>query len=242
MTETLLISPSRLVMRDGAGYDVLDSEARSVSLIHEEAITWAGSFSFPNFVYGTRIYDYSSGGTGGGPPFQERCTTYVNLIGQDWGPAESSPYTLADEVLGEVPAGTDFLDVQQLLTWTPPEQIFTLDVVPLTADGTQTSAVGGSIPCEFWGPIRRLAEVVLVGTEVRLRRYQSVAAGNHRIKQIETKYNGSVFYLPPDPPFPHTVFWQYGAGNASPCSSSGSIALGSSWTGTLTITPARLTA
>lgn len=235
----------QVIMEDDTGHRVIDTTAPSLNLIPAAKIDkTAGNalnIVFPNFIYAAPQYEYFSGATGGGPPFQERCTTYVMLPGQEWGPDAGGAYALPDVLVGTLPAGTDLIDLFGSLTHTnQPDQIFGQNIIPLqtTVAGEKISFFGGDVMLEFFGIIKRFAVVFQSGQNVYLRRKQSVASGLHRIKTIADKYQGDVFYQTQAPPFPfYDVHYRHHQGGPDACSLAGSIDLSSTWQFDFEVTP-----
>jgi hypothetical protein len=150
--------------------------------------------SFPNLlstaIYFNRSADYAGGFSGG----QTYAESWSALIGQEWGPDESThnevyyvnnpsasipgPSTrrLAEERLGSVPSTTTYLDVRVRLTRTKSSPVFINRAPPafFPQEGEWMTLVGGSCPLEYHFPMSRGFEIVREGTSVYLRRYQSV--------------------------------------------------------------------
>jgi hypothetical protein len=92
----------------------------------------------------------------------------------EWGPAEGSPYTLADQVIGTVPTGVNFLDVRVNLVRTlAPASYLNVTVDNLLPE-EETFLPGGSMRLEDTPSWRRTALIALDGTDVKLSRWQSV--------------------------------------------------------------------
>lgn len=107
----------------------------------------------------------------------DSCTTLTTLAPREWGPVgqtgQSYDINLPQVVLGTVPSGCNYIDVRVSLTRTKAPNNFIGIAVPTLISGAETSAQGGSLELEKCGGWRRLLEVVLVGNQVVLRRYQS---------------------------------------------------------------------
>lgn len=164
-----------------------DSSRPSIQLLPESSkLSLSRTVTFPNLLatpsYLQRTY--------GSAPY---CESWSAPIPQEWGPDEtntsptifpnngwalSGPVTrnLPEEYLGAVPAGTDYIDVRARITRTQSPPVFMQQFVPPTmfAEGFWFSLPGGSCPCERFDPMARHFDIVLRGTSLYLRRYQSV--------------------------------------------------------------------
>jgi len=175
---------------------VFDTDRPSVNLFPDSTkIAYTGGVDFPD-LFSTTIYLNRSTGT-------TYCESYSALIWQEWGPNEvdfnettatgSQPTTrnLPRTYLGTVPADTDYLDVRATLTRTivPPPFFTMYPPVVMFKEGFEIDLKGGSCPCEIFAPLIRHFDVVRIGNDIYLERYQSVnfkgnytavdAAGTH---------------------------------------------------------------
>jgi len=159
-----------------------DTDRPSINLFEDSTkITYSGGIDFPD-LFSTTIYlNRSTGGT-------TYCESYSALIRQEWGPNEvdlnettatgSVPTTrnLPRTLLGSVPADTDYLDVRANLSRTiiPPPFFTMYPPVVLFKEGAEIDLKGGSCPCEVFQPLIRHFDIVRVGNDIYLERFQSV--------------------------------------------------------------------
>lgn len=167
------------------GRVALDTDTRLTGLIPDAAFTLSGyAISFPDFWSGI-IYQQTRDGPDIFGNHTHGCSTWLGIVAQEWGPAEASPHNLPDIVLGTVPAGTDYIDCWVNLTRTVnPANIFDLQLSSNFPQGKWTKLEGGSCYIEQFGGVSRLFEIVLSGTNVLLRRYQSAAEGGNSVPAV----------------------------------------------------------
>ncbi len=197
------------------------------------------------------------------------CSTWLGIVEQEWGPDRPSPNTLPDAVLGTVPAGTDYLEVWVNLQRTlDPVGLFVSESLKTyIAAGEWVELQGGSCLIEGTGPIRRLFEIRLDGTNAILRRRQSVTRDGPFVRSNGSAALGSAafYYAGTNAPVDVTKYASYGAliqtlgedsgdthrpadkkggsANNTPCSMShAGKSYASTWTGSLIITPGRISA
>lgn len=163
-----------------------DSSRPSIQLLPESSkLSLIRTVTFPNLLstvaYLQRTY-------GSNNPY---CESWSSLMPQEWGPTESNtnpvligsdlpaPITrnLPEEFLGTVPAGTDYIDVRARITRTQAPPSFMQQSSPpvMFQEGQWIALPGGSCPCEYFQPLARHFDIVLSGTNLYLRRYQSVS-------------------------------------------------------------------
>jgi hypothetical protein len=136
------------------------------------------------------------------------CASFSTIIPQEWGPGEPSPRTLPDQVLGTVPSGVNYIDVRLTVNRTKaPTALLGIDV-PNSIPTQQTPLPGGTMPAEITTLWRRLFEIGLNGTQIRLRRWQSVFDGPTQI----TWAPGNQVWLPNGGKRPG---WTHGGGSDS---------------------------
>lgn len=157
------------------GRVALTTEAPMLNLIPDAAIDLVNyEIEFPSFWFGLAYLQGADSGGGG----VEGCTTLSALVEQEWGPLAASPNTLTNAIIGTVPVGTDYLDVRINVNRTVnPSAILGLPFVPAIPPNTWIKLEGGSCVPEKQSGVARLFEIVLDGTNVVLKRYQSVRAG-----------------------------------------------------------------
>lgn len=143
------------------------------------------TFAYPDPVHDTAYY--WAGGFPDATHVSENAVLLATLVSGDWNKDAPSPNTLPDILLGTVPPGTDFLDVQVDLTRTTnPSNIFGDPIKPyILGSGKVINAWGGSCFLERCYPLTRGFEIVLVPNvnpllagSVYLRRFQSIAKPN----------------------------------------------------------------
>lgn len=164
-----------------------DNQRPSVQLLPESAkLTIPKTVTFPTLLSGPAYMQRTYSGTGA------ICESWSALFPQEWGPDEvnSSPVdgnfppgpveiatrNLPEEFLGTVPTGTDYIDVRAKMTRTQAPPAFMQQAPPavMFQEGEWIGLPGGSCPCEYFVPLARHFDIVLRGTSLYLRRFQSV--------------------------------------------------------------------
>lgn len=254
------------MIRDGAR-ESFNTANPMMILNPSAAINLTGyNMAFPDFWKGV-IY-VQTRQTNPGPPFPtdiHGCWTMTSPIPQEWGPSEAAPNNLPDVVLGTVPSGTQYLQVWVNMTRTVvPANWLDIAFSSSFPEGQNVKLEGGSCLVEQAPFCRRLFEVVLVGTNVVLRRYQSVMDGGwDRGNPGASNGNETFFYGGTNAPsgvgvsnanFGAIIDQKYGGGathrppgkeagsaNNDPCSMdiSGK-SFASTWTGSIRIIPGRM--
>ncbi len=242
------------------GRIVFDTGRPLMNLVPSAAISLTSqAISFPDLLKGTNYHKYRYTPIFG--PDEFACASFVGLIEQEWGPLETGGFALADTTLGTVPAGTDYLDVMVNLTnTTVPAGWFDLAMRTNFPAGQWCKLEGGSCLIEGFPGLKRLFEIVLDGTTVKLRRYQSVTA-NGQVQRIGSFGTGNVsgYVAGTSAPTASGKYAAYGAliqtrgpsasgadsswnpGGGNGCSTSGP-SYASTWTGDIVITPGRISA
>lgn len=145
--------------------------------------------TFPSLLSGVAYLQRTYGPT----PY---CESWSALFPQEWGPDEvdysptfiiGQPVQVAtrnlpETLIGSVPAGTDYIDVRARMTRTvsPPPFMQQNSPYPMFKEGEWIGLPGGSCPCEYFVPMARHFDIVLRGTSLYLRRFQSVQnTGQH---------------------------------------------------------------
>lgn len=236
---------------------VFDTGRPLMNLVPSAAISLSSqAISFPDLLRGTIYHQYRYTPIIG--PDEFACASFVGLIEQEWGPAEGGSFNLADTTLGTVPAGTDYLDVMVNLTnTTVPGGWFDLAMRTNFPAGSWVKIEGGSCLIEGFDGLWRLFEIVLDGTTVKLRRYQSVTANGPKLRTYPGGTGNASGYLAgTSAPQDASKYATYGAlvqargpsvtnnykpGEANGCSQSGT-SYASTWTGDILITPGRISA
>lgn len=167
---------------ENAGHVVWSTDRRPVNLLPED--TWISrslTVAFPDFVKrNAYAFDIST------DPLTESettsCASFVTILPGEWSRSASSPRTLPQQTLGTVPAGIDYIDVRVKLSRTNAPNNYLSFSVPNMLPTQETHLPGGSCLVESSGIWKRLFEIVLSGTSVVLRRYQSVYDGDNNIE------------------------------------------------------------
>lgn len=245
----------------------IDTRAPMLNLVPAGAITLTGySISFPDLWKGTIYHQYRQTEFIGD---YHGCSTWIGLVGQEWGPEQGAPQNLPDITLGSVPGGTDYLEIWVNLTRTVnPANMIDLALASNFPEGAWVLLDGHSCIIEEFLGVARQFEFVLDGTTVKLRRRQSVTdAGNSSpATQRQTgsaSLGNKVFFFPGtnaptsssyaaygqkidekaslNNPTHRPSGYESGSSNNVPCSTSHSgISYASTWTGDIIITPGRL--
>lgn len=266
---SLQFTPEGHLVIEEAGRTALDTSAPMLNLAAPAKIELTDfAIEFPSFWFGVEYLQYrDTGGIGE----TTGCATFSALVEQEWGPDEAAPHFLEDQVVGTVPEGTDYLEVWiNISRTTSADNILGLDFVPLIPENQWVKLEGGSCMPEKQSGISRLFEFVLVGTDVVLRRYQSVRAGGGwtRVNGSASQGNKNFFFAGPNAPehpsktailgtkIQNKSSYAFSVGTATthrpsgkeagstdnvPCSTSRSgISYRSVWQGTIRITPGRI--
>jgi hypothetical protein len=208
MPGSLRIGPGILtVIKDGRV--ALDRNRRLLNRVPSGTITLSDyDIEFPNLRMGVNYHQMRYTPGFGSDYFG--CMSFAGLIDQEWGPAEASPFTLPDILLGTAPRSADFLDVRARLTNTVvPAGWFDQPMRSDLPSGEWINLEGGSCLVEFIPGMRRLFEIVLeldpeddpetnpLPKQVLLRRYQSVTKDGPRARSgyNQSTANTSANYL-----------------------------------------------
>lgn len=239
---------------------VFSTASPLMNLVPSAAITVSShAIIFPDLRKGVNYHKYRYTPFIG--PDEGACASFAGIIEQEWGPMESSPFTLADEVLGTVPAGTDYLDVMVNLTNTTVSAgWYDLGRFSNVPAGEWVKLEGGSCVVESIPGMRRSFEIVLDGTDVVLRRYQSVTASGTVARTGSFGAGNQTGYVAgTDAPTDASKYAIYGAlietrgpsasgsdaswapGGANGCSTTPP-SYASTWTGDILITPGCISA
>ncbi|KKC39497.1 hypothetical protein WH87_04680 [Devosia epidermidihirudinis] len=180
-----------------------DSDRPSIQLLPDSSkLSISRNVSFPNLLSSPAYLQRTYGSAG---PY---CESWSALMPQEWGPDEvntspeiypannwalSGPIlrNLPEELIGTVPAGTDYVDVRAKMTRTVVPPVFMQQSPPLVMfkEGDWVGLPGGSCPCEYFPPLARHFDIVLRGTSVYLRRFQSVTNGGQKFGWGESAGN-----------------------------------------------------
>lgn len=207
------------IIIEGEGGRIIGSFGmRPALLLPEES--WLNipvSITFPDLIKRS-AYGYSRGSSEPFPGlilYSDGCMTVTTFPAQEWGPNGVGDGTFANDlseaVLGSVPAGVNYLDVRLFLTRTKapsrycghsakPSAGFE---IPTLLSSNQVLAEGGSALVEAIGPLRRAIWIGRKGTDVVLRRYQSVNEPN-AVQYPTTWVTGS-----------DTIGWSHHGGSGS---------------------------
>lgn len=178
MTE-LIIRPSNISLKKGTTTR-FDGNLKQFSLATPAQIIKSDvTIAFPDIVKSDMYYwtgQFVHDSLTGAIYYYEGAQSVINAVQQDWGPDRGGSYYLAPTLLGTVPAGTDFLDLQVSISRTAnPSQRFGKTITPhIPPSGGFMNCRGGSALLEDVNVFKRGFAVVVDGTNVYLRRYQSV--------------------------------------------------------------------
>lgn len=153
---------------------VWDSQYPPVNLLPNSDWIELNSYpiTFPDFQKGC-YYFYAKGALG--PTFIDYCQTFSAIIPGEYGPEGSGPLNIPEIKVGEVPDGCNFLDVRASFIRTKNPTNFRGEPVPLTVPaGQEMYLPGGSAILETSVGWRRLVDFRISGTDVMMRRRQSV--------------------------------------------------------------------
>lgn len=260
------VSGPNLIIKDGSR-EAFNTSTPMMILNPLSAIELSSySVEFPDFWKGV-IYVQTRNSVPG-PPFprdEHGCWTMTSPIVQEWGPGEAAPNNLADAALGTVPAGTQYLEVWVNMSRTViPANWLDIEFSSSFPEGQWVKLEGGSCLVEQAPFCRRLFEIVLDGTSVVLRRYQSVQSGGwSRANPGASNGNETFFYPGTNAPsgtgminanFGALIDQKFGGGathrpsgkeagssNNVPCSMDlTGKSFASTWTGSIRIIPGRM--
>lgn len=172
----------KIVRNDKVAFD---TQAPSLHLFPAAKLASSMSLVFPDLLSGLLYNSYNSSQS------VSACESWSCLLAQEWAynvsdynaisnanfPNDLTSYrNLPQQSLGTVPAGTEFLDVRVRLTKTKLGPIYfnNFRAFQFAPDGQWISLQGGSCPVEMLAYMMRHFDIVLEGTNVYLRRYQSV--------------------------------------------------------------------
>jgi hypothetical protein len=158
------------------GIRVFDTDAWPVALLpaSEHVTVDDVVVTFPDLVKEVGPYHFQVGGS----PLQTGCRSWSAMIPQEWGPQPAN-HELADQIIATVPAGTDFILAYARVTRTDaPDTLLGTSVPVLPKEGSWVYMPGGALAMEYYIPLVRMMELVLVGTNVVLRRRQSTTNVN----------------------------------------------------------------
>jgi hypothetical protein len=239
MVDALRIDATKIEMRNADNEIVYSTDLNTINLVPQSELAGSVSVNFPSFTRDSALYLYSRGSRegNGGAPFAESCATYAHIPAQEWGPGRAN--NLSRSLLGSLPSGADYVDVQVRLTQTnAPENFLGFPLVKSVAEGQWISLADNCCILEQKGAVKRMIAFEVIDGQVYLSRFQSAAA--QAVAFIEAKTDLSVSYTPADPPFPETVFWQHGQGDSLPCSTSLTHDMSSDWTVEYKIIPGNI--
>ena len=171
-----------------------DTNAPSVQMLPPSTeISVTRNIVFPDLVQAP-AYRQNAQTIGGLTSTQ--CESWSGILPQEWGPDEPNvspvfPSTapiqrnLPQELIGTVPSGTTYIDVLIRLTrtTTPPTFLTISSPIMWAPNGQWIQLRGGSCPMEYFVPLVRHCDFVLDGTNVYLRRYQSVRANDFEMDE-----------------------------------------------------------
>lgn len=179
----------QIVQNDDISFD---TARPSIALFPDSSrIVQTRTITFPSLLQARAYYRAAYGGGA-------VCELWSTLFWQEWGPDEShhneiwyinapgssipGPTTrnLPREYVGSVPAESNYLDIRVTLnrTITPPAFLGISPPVVIPPQGQQITLPGGSCPLETFGGMKRMFNVVRIGNDIYIERYQSVVNSN----------------------------------------------------------------
>jgi hypothetical protein len=161
------------IIFEKSGRVVWSSALRPVNLLPDAYRIVLGNFdiTYPD-LHKNNAYGFDKGNdpiTG----FEETsCVSFASIVPGEWGPGRAND--LPRQLLGNVPAGINYLEVQVAL-WRvfEPSAYLGLPIPKIIQEGQFILLDGGFAEVEGVGPFRRAFAVVQDGTGVYLERYQS---------------------------------------------------------------------
>lgn len=173
------VEPGNVVLKKD-GIDVLNLDALPVQFFPaaDEIVLTGHPVVFDDLLKGN-AYSFNVGTIGGS--VNGGCKSFITATGQNWGPeGVGDPVEFEDEIIGTVPAGTDLLMVMVKPTRTAtPSQINGVTIPVIPEEGDWNNAPSGCLLIEHLFPMARMIEILLDGTDVVLRRRQTVSRGNY---------------------------------------------------------------
>lgn len=157
---------NQIQLDDSSGNKVWATDTPPVNLLPESNwLTGPLTVAFPDFVKRNAYGVSTASGV--------FCISFITLIPGEWNRNGVGVYNLPDIVLGTVPNGVNYLDCRvNLNRTTNPSQFLDFTIPNLVPSG-QNYLPGGSCLCESFNLWRRLFEIVQIGNNVVMRRYQS---------------------------------------------------------------------
>lgn len=151
---------------------VWSSVLQPVNLMSSAKLTKSLSISFPHIPGGNF---YATGKSSGSGFDQSSCASFQTIYPGEWGPTRSGAFNLPDILLGTLPTGANMLDVTVNLTQTKqPSPYLGIDEPTFIQEGVPIALRGSSCQLEGFGPVRRMIDIMIIGTGIYLRRYQSI--------------------------------------------------------------------
>jgi hypothetical protein len=169
-----------------------DTDRPSITLFPDSyRIVQTRTITFPSLLQARAYYRAAYGGGA-------VCELWSTLFWQEWGPDEGhhnenwfpanpsasipGPTTrnLPREYIGSVPAAANHLDIRVKLnrTTTPPAFLGISPPVIIPPVNQEITLPGGSCPLETFGLMKRMFNIVRIGNDIYLERYQSVVNSN----------------------------------------------------------------
>jgi hypothetical protein len=187
------------------GRVAFDTDTPAARLVPSETLRLTDySFEFPDLYKGI-IWSLVNSRNSVTGTYSGAASSYIGLVGQEWGPSAPAGYTLPDIVLGVAPPAANYLNIKVKITRTvtPAKMAADLTIPEAIPVGKWTRIEGASCPIERYGALRRMIDIVLEDGQIILRRKQSVrdtAGTKERISQSVSTSNGIFFYYNPGSP------------------------------------------
>jgi hypothetical protein len=182
------------IVAEFGGRTAINTNVPMLNLVPGAAITLtAYAISWPDFWKGA-IFEQTRVGPNIFGNYDFGCSTWASPVEQEWGPvgvgAGLFDYDLPDIAIGSVPSGTDYLEIWVYLTRTViPAKILDITLASSFPAGQWVKLDGHSCVVEEFGGVSRQFEFVLSGTNVSLRRTQSVNAVGGLLPYHKTRAN-----------------------------------------------------
>lgn len=269
MTRVVSLSAGNFKVQDGARIVVeTDAARKSFNLVPAAAIHLTGyALTYPDFN-ATNAYFWGFEHTST-DHYTEGCESFTSIPPQEWGPDKT--LLLADDVVGSLPQGTEFLSVRMKMTHAvPPENFFGKPIRDVLTSGqwVDLGDEAATLVESFSTILQRMVSFHIDNTNpadprCRLRRRQSTvksnngslwASGNSTSAANGWTHSGTnsvdaVIAKLRQSKGPTNFFsvgdvptHVYRRDGGSPCATSDNLNLASVWTGDIEITPGRVSA
>ncbi len=162
------------------------SDAAPVHLLPPaNTVSITSTFSFPDFQKNNVMFWSKTASINAG-------ISFGTILPGEYGPGKSGIYLLSDVTIGTVPAGVNYIDVRVNMNRSASPSPFLYGTIyRILPVAQETFLPGGSALLEGVGDIyKRTISIILVGTNIILRRYQSVRSNDWVLPQSSFKDSG----------------------------------------------------